>query len=596
MPTASISRSSCPNGQLTPLISTISSATCIAAGESLIPARTESFNSLFVPEWKIVGHHFYSMLIIRDLKITLGARTLFENASFQVNYGDRVALVGPNGAGKSTLFSIIRKEREPDAGTVERDEWTMVGYLPQEAEGHGDETVLEVATGRVDELPQLENRLHELEKAGAVSTPEYMEAHAKYDALNDAEVETKAKKMLRGLGFRDTDFDRKAKEMSGGWIMRARLARLLVMAPDLLLLDEPTNHLDLLALLWLQDYLKNYTGAVLLISHDRQFMDEVVSQVHEIAEKKLIAYTGNYTDFLRQREERFEQQLAAYKNQQKEIAALQEFVSRFRSVTSKASQAMSKLKQIERMELIEQPMAPRKPFRFQIPQPPRGGQRAVSLVDIHMAYGTNQVYRGLDLTVERGERTVLVGPNGAGKSTLLKILAGVVPFQKGERDLGHNAKIGYFSQHRADTLDPERSVLDEVIASAPLLPENEARGILGSFLFRKDDIFKKTAVLSGGEKSRLNLIKFLVDPPNLLLMDEPTTHLDIHTVESLTLALERYEGTLIFISHDVHFIRHLATKVLHVNAGQITPYTGGYDYFLEKTGGIADERAALTAA
>ncbi|MGN6644589.1 MAG: ABC-F family ATP-binding cassette domain-containing protein, partial [Verrucomicrobiota bacterium] len=284
------------------------------------------------------------------------------------------------------------------------------------------------------------------------------------------------------------------------------------------------------------------------------------------------------------------------KNQQKEIQALQEFVDRFRSVTSKASQAMSKLKQIERLELIEKPMAPRKPFRFQIPQPPRGGQRAITLKGIHMAYGATKVYAGLDLTVERGERTVLVGPNGAGKSTLLKILAGVVEFQHGEGDLGHNAKIVYFSQHRAATLDPERTVLDEVLASAPLLPENDARGILGSFLFRKDDIFKKTAVLSGGEKSRLNLIKFLVDPPNLLLMDEPTTHLDIHTVESLTLALERYEGTLIFISHDVHFIRQLATKVLHVSAGQVVPYVGGYDYFLEKTGAADDARAALTAA
>ncbi|MGN6642870.1 MAG: ATP-binding cassette domain-containing protein, partial [Verrucomicrobiota bacterium] len=261
------------------------------------------------------------MLIIRDLKMTMGARTLFENASFQVNYGDRVALVGPNGAGKSTLFSIILKKIVPDAGTVERDEWTMVGYLPQEGEAHGDETILDVATGRTEELPQLEKRLHELEATGAVSTPEYMEAHAKYDALNDPQVENKAKKMLRGLGYRDSDFSRKAKEMSGGWIMRARLARLLVMEPDLLLLDEPTNHLDLLALLWLQNYLKNYSGAVLLISHDRQFMDEVVSQVHEIAEKKLIAYSGNYSDFLRQREERYEQQLAAYKNQQKEIQA-----------------------------------------------------------------------------------------------------------------------------------------------------------------------------------------------------------------------------------------------------------------------------------
>ncbi|HEY5345920.1 MAG TPA: ATP-binding cassette domain-containing protein, partial [Verrucomicrobiae bacterium] len=332
------------------------------------------------------------MLTIRDLKMTFGGRVLFEDASFAVNYGDRVALVGPNGAGKTTLFSIILKQLEPDSGEVLRDEWTMVGHLPQEAEANGDETILDVATGRVDELPRLENRLHELEKAGDVSSPEYLEAHAKHDALNDAQVETKAKKMLRGLGFRDADFDRKANEMSGGWIMRARLARLLVMEPDLLLLDEPTNHLDLLALLWLQNYLKNYSGAVLLISHDRQFMDEVVTQVHEISERKLIPYTGDYGDYLRQREERYEQQLAAYKNQQKEIADLQAFADRFRAIPSKASQAQSKLKQIERLELIEKPMAPRKPFRFQIPPPPRGGQRAASLNGIHMAYGAHKVY------------------------------------------------------------------------------------------------------------------------------------------------------------------------------------------------------------
>jgi ATP-binding cassette subfamily F protein 3 len=536
------------------------------------------------------------MLIIRDLKIALGGRTLFENASFQVNYGDRVALVGPNGAGKTTLFSLILGERQPDAGVIERDEWTMVGHLPQEAEALGDETVLDVATGRVELLPALEQRLHELERLGDVHTAEYMEVHAKHDKLNDPEVETKARKMLRGLGYKEADFDRPAKEMSGGWIMRARLARLLVMEPDLLLLDEPTNHLDLLSLLWLQNYLLKYSGAVLLISHDRAFMDEIVTEVHEISERKLVHYTGNYTDFLRQREERYEQQLAAYKNQQKEIADLQAFADRFRSIPSKASQAQSKLKQIERLELIEKPLAPRKPFRFQIPAPPRGGQRAISLDNIHMAYGANQVYAGLDLTVERGERTVLVGPNGAGKSTLLKILAGVVDFQQGERELGHNARIGYFSQHRSATLDPEKSVLDEVLACAPGMREDEVRGILGSFLFRKDDIFKKTAILSGGEKSRLNLIKFLVNPPNLLLMDEPTTHLDIHTVESLTLALERYDGTLVFISHDVHFIRQLATKVLHINAGQITTYAGGYEYFLEKTEALEDERAALTAA
>ncbi len=535
------------------------------------------------------------MLTIRDLKMSYGGRVLFEGASLQVNYGDRVALVGPNGAGKSTLFSIILREETPDEGTVERDAWTMVGYLPQEGEAVGEETVLDIATGRAGEVTRMEARLKELEAAGAVDSPEYMESHAKHDALTDPQVDAKAKKMLAGLGYREHEFSRPAKELSGGWVMRAHLARLLVMEPDLLLLDEPTNHLDLVSLLWLQKYLANYSGALLLISHDRQFMDEVVTQVSEIADRKVIAYTGNYTDYLQQREANYEAQMAAYKNQQKEIAALQEFADRVRAVTSKASQAMAKLKQIERMELIEKPTPPRKPFRFQIPPPPRGGQRAISLEGIHMAYGSLQVYAGVDVAIERGERTVLVGPNGAGKSTLLKIMAGVLEFQKGERKLGHNAKLGYFSQHRSDALDPEKTVLEEVVASGPNLREDEARAILGSFMFRKEEIYKKTAVLSGGEKSRLNLIKFLVDPPNLLLMDEPTTHLDITTVESLTMALERYEGTLVFISHDVHFIRKLANRVLHVCGGKVNAYPGGYDYFLDKTGSAHDARAALTA-
>jgi ATP-binding cassette, subfamily F, member 3 len=535
------------------------------------------------------------MLTIRDLKKTVGGRTLFQNAAMQVNYGDRVGLVGPNGAGKSTLFSVILKTEEPDAGSIDRDEWTMVGYLPQEGEAVGDETVLDLATGRAGELQGLDAKLHELEKLGDVASPAYLETHAKFDALSDPQVEAKAKKILHGLGYHDAEFNRPAKELSGGWVMRAHLSRLLVMEPDLLLLDEPTNHLDLLSLLWFQNYLKTYSGAILMISHDRQFMDETVESIYEIADQHLIAYKGNYSEFLRQREANYEHGLAAYKNQQKEIKALQEFADRFRSVASKASQAMSKLKQIERMEKIEKPLPPRKPFRFQIPEPIRVGQRAISLEGIHMAYGETKVYQGLDLTIERGERIALVGPNGAGKSTLIKILAGVVDFQQGERKPGHNAKIGYFSQHRSGILDPDKSVLDEVLACAPDIREDEARAILGSFLFRKEEIYKKTEVLSGGEKTRLNLIKFLVDPPNILLMDEPTTHLDIHTVESLILALSSYAGTLLFISHDVHFIRQLATKILHVNAGRVTPYLGGYDYFLEKSGATGDERAAITA-
>jgi ATP-binding cassette subfamily F protein 3 len=539
------------------------------------------------------------MLTIRKLKKTLGGRTLFEEADMQVNYGERVALVGPNGAGKSTIFSMILKKNEPDAGTIERDEWTMIGHLAQEGEAIGEETVLDVATGRASDLPALEKRLKELEEAGDVEAPEYLEASAKHAALSDPKVEAKAKKILTGLGYKQEDFERKARELSGGWVMRAHLARLLVMEPDLLLLDEPTNHLDLVSLLWLQNYLRTYSGALLLISHDRQFMDEIIGTVYEIAEGRLHSYSGNYTAYLEERDARYERQNAAYKNQQKEITTLREFYDRFRQVASKASQAMSKLKQIERMELIDKPVPPRKPFRFQIPQPPRGGQRAIVLENIHMAYPgagvSRPVYSGLDLTIERGERTVLVGPNGAGKSTLLKILAGQLEFQQGKRIEGPNAKIGYFSQHRAATLDPNKTILEEVRASNGELSENDARGILGSFLFRKDDIFKKTSVLSGGEKTRLNLVKFLVDPPNLLLMDEPTTHLDIHTVESLIMALGSYEGTLVFISHDVHFIRKLATKVLHVKEGKVTLHLGGYDDFLERVGALGNEREALTA-
>ncbi|MAS94275.1 MAG: ABC transporter ATP-binding protein [Verrucomicrobiales bacterium] len=534
------------------------------------------------------------MLTIRNLKKSYGGNALFEDADLQINYGERAALVGPNGAGKSTIFRIILGEEESDKGTVERDEWTLTGFLPQESEDVGDYTVLQIATGQAGEIEKLEATLKNLEDAGTVDVPEYIEAQGKFDALANPEVEAKAKKMLRGLGYKEADFERPAKEMSGGWIMRAHLARLLVIEPDLLMLDEPTNHLDLMSLLWFQDYLKTYSGAILMISHDREFMDALVESVHDIDNHKLIHYTGNYSDYVEQRQQNYERQNQAYKNQQKQIKELQDFANKFRNVSSKASQAQSKLKEIERIEKIEKPQAPKKPFRFQIPDPPRGGQKALTLEGIHFAYGDYKVYEGIDLVIEKGERTVLVGPNGSGKSTLLKLLADELQPQQGKRIEGHNAKIGYFSQHRAATLNPNNSVLSEVLEAAPTLREDEARGILGSFMFRKEEVYKMTKVLSGGEKSRLNLVKFLVDPPNILLMDEPTTHLDILTVESLILALENYAGTLVFISHDVHFIRKLATDVIHVNNGEAKRFHGDWDYFIEKRGG-GDERGALTA-
>jgi len=535
-----------------------------------------------------------SMLNLRNLTKTFNARTLFQGADMTINYGERVALVGPNGAGKSTLFSLILKTDTPDIGTVERDEWTTLGYLPQEGEAHGDETALDIACGRGHQLAALEKFLRSHEEAGTVNEPEYYEAQTNHDALNHPEVEAKAKKMLRGLGYQEENWLRPATELSGGWVMRAHLAHLLVLEPDLLLLDEPTNHLDLMSLLWFRQYLKTYTGAILIISHDRDFMDEIVQTVYEIDQSKLLRWTGNYSSYLTQKEAAYERAVQAYRLQQKEIEGLEEFIDRFRNVASKASQAQSRQKVLDKIVRLPKPTTPRKIFRFNFPQPQRSGQRTIILEGIHQAYGTRKIYHGLDLEIERGERTVLIGPNGAGKSTLIKIIAGEIPFQAGNRKLGTNLKLGYFSQHRSAQLEPELTVLDEVMRACPTLREDDARAILGSFLFRKEDVYKRCKVLSGGEKSRLNLVKFLVDPPNLLLMDEPTTHLDISSIEGLTQALERYEGTLVFISHDVHFIRSLATKVLHINNGKVTPYAGGYDYYLEKSG-QENARAAIVS-
>jgi ATP-binding cassette subfamily F protein 3 len=382
--------------------------------------------------------------------------------------------------------------------------------------------------------------------------------------------------------------------MSGGWVMRTHLARLLVQEPDLLMLDEPTNHLDLEALLWFQDYLKNYPGAILMISHDREFLNHLVGSIVEIRQSKLVRYRGNYDEFLVQREAAEQQQLAAYKNQQREIASLMEFANRFRAKASKAAQAQSKLKQIGRMEKIEAPVNDTRKIGFSFPQPQRSGQKVITLENIHHAYGENVVYRGIDFVAERGQRTVLVGPNGAGKSTLLKILGGVLPPQSGSRELGHNVKAGYYSQYRVEMLDLTRTVMEEALDTPSRVTEQFIRTLLGSFLFRGDDVFKRVSVLSGGEKSRLALVKLLLDPPNLLLMDEPTTHLDMNSIDALLYALDQFEGTLIFISHDVYFIRAMAGHVVHINAGELTHYPGDYQYYLDKTKALS-ARAALTS-
>jgi ATP-binding cassette, subfamily F, member 3 len=503
------------------------------------------------------------MLTISQVTKSFGARTLFSNVSLQVNRGNRIGLIGPNGAGKSTLFSLILGHDSPDDGAIVLQKGARAGYLPQESVPAGKETILELAL-----------------LGGSLNSGV---AEIVDDLDLDHQREAKAKRILSGLAFRERDFTRPASEFSGGWISRAHLARLLVAEPDLLLLDEPTNHLDLQSVGWLQNYLREYTGAIVLVSHDRAFLNALVGKIVEFDRGKLVHYHGDYEAYLTQRAARRDQQLAAFKNQQREIAKLQTFIDRFGAKNTKAAQAQSKRKQIERMEKIEAPEPEMASVHFRFPQPARSRARVLELKQLQHAYGELLVYRDLNLTIERGQRTVLVGPNGAGKSTLLKLLAGVLPVQRGERRLGINVELGYFSQHRAEMFDLRRTVLAEALAMVNPPGEQIVRSILGAFLFRGDDVFKPVSVLSGGEKSRLALAKLLLAPPNLLLMDEPTTHLDMRSIEALVGALRQYEGTLLFISHDVYFIRQIATSVLRVQDGEVTLFPGDYDYYLDKS-------------
>ncbi len=516
------------------------------------------------------------MLTLADVSKSYGTRELFAEVSLFVARTDRYGLVGPNGAGKSTLFNLILGEEQPDEGIIEWERGADFGYLPQESAPVGDESILHIAT------------------SGKKLEPENDDD---YDI--DWTLEPRAKKILAGLGFRESDHHKQAKSFSGGWVMRAHLARLLVSEPALLLLDEPTNHLDLEALLWFQDYLTRYPGGLLIISHDREFLNTLCTGILELRGGTLNRYTGNYDDYLNEKDARKEQQAALFKNQQREIAHLQKFVDRFGAKASMASRAKSKEKQIERLKdvAVEEPWEDLKRINFRFPQPPRSGLKVMTLENVQQAYGDHVVYRDLNFETERGQKIVLVGPNGAGKSTLLKILAGAIPIQGGARELGSNVIPGYFAQNRADNLKLDLTVMENVMELRTVenqLTEQQARAVLGGFLFRKDDVFKKVSVLSGGEKSRLALARLLVNPPNLLLMDEPTTHLDIPSIDALVNALKQYEGTFIFISHDVYFIRALAQTVLHVHSGRLTPYAGDYDYYLEKSKATS-ARAALTA-
>jgi ATP-binding cassette subfamily F protein 3 len=532
------------------------------------------------------------MLTFSKLSKGFGQKTLFTDISMRILRGERIGLVGPNGAGKTTLFSIILGNAESDSGKVELDRGTVIGFLPQESAPAGDETVAELATSISPEFVTIYNTLREFSDPDA---PERIDAMEQFVDLDGYTLEAKAKRILAGLAFRPEDFDKPAHTLSGGWIMRAHLARLLVMEPDLLMLDEPTNHLDLETLGWFQSQLKNYSGAILTISHDREFLNGVCDGIVEIAHGQLHRYHGNYDVYITQKAEREAQHLAAYNNQQREIAHLEDFVRRFRAKASKASQAQARMKQLEKMERIAPPESAADTISFSFPQPQRSGQRIATFENIQQAYGDHVVYTDLNLMIEKQQRIVLVGPNGAGKSTLLKILAGNVDIQGGTRELGHNVSVGYFSQQRVDVLNVDRTVIDEAMERVETgMNEQKVRGILGAFLFRGDDVFKKVKVLSGGEKSRLALVKLLLAPPNLLLLDEPTTHLDMPSIDALIGALKSYTGTVVFVSHDVHFIRAIAEHTIQIQAGTTTNFAGDYDYYLRKSG-ASSEQSGLVA-
>ena len=533
------------------------------------------------------------MIAINNLSKSYGKKVLFNNLNLTINRGEKIGLIGPNGTGKTTLFSIILGDTESSAGSVSVIKNIRIGYLPQEASFKSQHTVLsEVAAGDAAVM-RLKNEKEELEAKNAAGSSRYGEILHELETLGYFELEYKAKKILMGLGFKEADFNRLIAELSGGWQMRTLLAKLLAFHYDILLLDEPTNYLDLNAAIWLKDYLAGFKGTFLMISHDKAFLNEVTNYTLILENGSIFKVKGNYEHYEQIKEERRTFLLRQFKENEKKRQQLEKFVSRFHAQPNKAAAVRAKRTALERLEEIIVPPDPRESIHdFRFPPTQQSGQRMITLKNISKAYGQLVVYKDFDFEIERGEKAVLAGENGAGKSTLLKILAGVINIDAGERVVGHNVETGYFSQTRLDVLNPENTVLQEAYSAAPgYMAQETIRTILGAFLFTGEDADKKVKVLSGGEKSRLILAKLLLNPPNFLLLDEPTTHLDVDAVDALIKALGSYEGTIIFISHDIHFVRSVANTVFEVKDGRVRKFFGDFDYYLEKKekGGLVSQ-------
>ena len=530
------------------------------------------------------------MMTLDHIQKQFGGKVLFKDCSLQIGVRDRVGLIGPNGSGKTTLFRMILGEESIDEGEILLAKGVKIGYLPQEVITFRGNTVLDEVlksltsiTSLQDKMKILEEELSSIEdqKKQERLAKEYGKLQERYTLLGGYGLEAEAKRILQGLGFKERDFNRATDELSGGWLMRIALAKILLQSPDLLLLDEPTNHLDLESLIWLEEFLIGYPGAMIIVSHDRVFLNHLIDRIAEIEAQKIDLYYGDYDHYLQEREARRQVLEATYKTQQRKIGQTERFIERFRAKNTKSSQVQSRIKMLEKIERIELPEN-KKEIRFHFPSLKRSGHKVAEVKNLHKRYGETVVYQGIDFNLYRGDKVALVGPNGAGKSTLLKILAGVLDHEKGEVILGKDVTRAYFAQHQFDILRPENTVFEELLSIATDESQTELRTLLGTFLFSGDEIEKKVSVLSGGEKSRLILAKMLLRPANFLLFDEPTSHLDIPSRSVLEMALKQFQGTICFITHDRHLINEIANKIIEIDKGIPHLYPGNYDYYLYK--------------